>query len=225
MQWLRFLGINRRRRSPFNNVDGRGQLTCGFVTPQLLIGGELGPDDWEALQKEGVSAVINMQQEQQDVWGGRERIDGYLWLPSPDGMAPSIAQLRQGVAFIGATIEVGLRVFVHCKAGQGRAPLLCACYLITLGATPLEATARVRQARPRTLLTPDQSARLREFASHHETLSTPASEDGATASQTPFDHHLHASRGASDDANSNGTVKTEERNGHAPIVKPASTRR
>lgn len=171
MQWLRFFGGKGRRKSPFNNVDASGQLSCGRVTPQLLIGGELGPCDWLLLQKAGVSAVINMQQEQQDVWAPNERIDGYLWLPSPDGLAPSVAQLTQGVTFIAATIDSGLSVFVHCKAGQGRAPLLCACYLITLGATPLEAVTRVRQARPRTLLTPDQNARLREFALQQQALA------------------------------------------------------
>ena len=216
MQWLQVFGGNRRRKSPFNNVDASGQLSCGRVTPQLWVGGELGPRDWPALQKAGVSAVINLQQEQQDVWSGRERIESYLWLPSPDGMAPSIAQLRQGVAFIGASLEAGLSVFVHCKAGQGRAPLLCACYLITLGATPLEAISRVRQARPRTLLTPDQSVRLREFATQYQKMHSDS------APQIPDNAPLSALKTAPGDANTNGNSQSGDQNRRAPIVKPVS---
>jgi protein-tyrosine phosphatase len=170
MRWLRFLGGSRRRRSPFNNLDASGCLTCGQVTAGLYVGGELGPRDWEALQAEGISVVVNLQHEQQDVWAPDENIEGYLWLPSPDGMAPSLSQLAQGVSFIRAAVRSGQKVFVHCKAGQGRAPLLCACYLIAEGAKPLEAIKIVREARPRTLLTPDQSARLREFAIHFPLL-------------------------------------------------------
>lgn len=163
MRWLGLLGGSRRRRSPFNNLDASGGLTCGQVTPQLWVGGELGPRDWDALQAQGVSVVVNLQHEQQDIFSTREKIDGYLWLPSPDGMAPSLEQLTQGVSFIRACVRSGQKVFVHCKAGQGRAPLLCACYLIADGLAPLEAIKKVREARPRTLLTADQSARLREF--------------------------------------------------------------
>lgn len=162
MGWLRFLG-GGRRRSSFNNLDEKGRLTCGRITEQLLIGGELGPRDWAALQNEGVSVVINLQHEQQDIFAPSEKIDGYLWIPAPDGQAPSLEQLEQGVLLIRAAIRRGRKVFVHCKAGQGRAPLLCACYLITEGDTPLEAIGRVREARARTLLTPEQSLRLREF--------------------------------------------------------------
>lgn len=161
MGWLSWQA--RRRRSPFNNLGANG-LTCGKVTEHLWVGGELGPDDWPALVEAGVSVVINLQEEQQDVFGPRERLDGYLWLPAPDGLAPSVEQLITGVAFIRAAVTVKQGVFVHCKAGQGRAPLLCACYLVSEGQTPLDAIARVREARPRTLLTPDQGVRLREFA-------------------------------------------------------------
>jgi len=153
----------RRKRTPFNNVGADG-LTCGRVTSHLFVGGELGPDDWPALAREGVSVVVNLQQEQQDRFAEREAINGYLWLPSPDQLAPSLAQIRTGVSFIRAAIAADQRVFVHCKAGQGRAPLLCACYLLTQDLTPLEAIAQVSAARPRTQLTPIQSQRLREFA-------------------------------------------------------------
>lgn len=169
MGWLPFWR-GGRRRSPFNNL-GRDGLTCGEVTPQLFVGGELGPHDWRALTRIGVTVAINLQQEQQDFFSASEDVDGYLWLPAPDGLAPSLQQLQMGVEFIRAAVESEKGVFVHCKAGQGRAPLLCACYLLyTEDLKPLEAIARVREARPRTQLTPEQSIRLREYAAMCEGL-------------------------------------------------------
>ena len=138
---------------------------CGRVTDQLFVGGELGPRDWEALAKEGVSVVVNLQQEQQDYFRDDERVESYLWLPAPDQLAPTVEQLALGVHFIRAAIAADKRVFVHCKAGQGRAPLLCACYLVSLGDSPMEAMTKVRDARPSTMLTPEQGVRLREFTS------------------------------------------------------------
>jgi atypical dual specificity phosphatase len=207
MRWLRFLGGSRRRRSPFNNLDASGSLTCGQVTTQLFVGGELGPRDWEALQEQGVSVVVNLQHEQQDVWSPEESINGYLWLPAPDGMAPSLGQLTQGVSFIRAAVRSGQKVFVHCKAGQGRAPLLCACYLIGEGAAPLEAIKKVREARPRTLLTPDQSARLREFAAHFapDDASLPGSPAAQRTSNISQSTSIEASAG--ENAN-NGVLHT-----------------
>jgi protein-tyrosine phosphatase len=160
MGWLPF--GRGRRRSPWNNVGKQG-LTCGQVTDQLYVGGELGPRDWEALAKEGVTVVVNLQQEQQDFFRDDERVESYLWLPAPDQLAPTIDQLALGVHFIRSALSAGKRIFVHCKAGQGRAPLLCACYLVSLGDSPMEAMTKVREARPSTMLTPEQGVRLREF--------------------------------------------------------------
>jgi len=164
MQWLRILNGGRRKRSLWNNVNARGEVLYSRVTPSLLLGGELGPRDWPALAGENVSVVVNLQLEQQDSFAPHEKIDGYLWLPAPDGRAPSLDQLWQGVSFIQASVTAGKGVFVHCKAGQGRAPLLCACYLIAEGLAPLDAIKQVQRARPSTMLSPEQSARLREFA-------------------------------------------------------------
>lgn len=220
MRWLGLLsgalGGSRRRRSPFNNLDASGDLTCGRVTPQLWVGGELGPRDWSALQAQGVSVVVNLQHEQQDIFSPDEKIAGYLWLPAPDGMAPTIEQLVQGVTFIQACVKNGQKVFVHCKAGQGRAPLLCACYLIGEGLLPLEAIKQVREARPRTLLTPDQSTQLREFAKHfarRAKQSTPLAmsrPEPSLSAPPPAQSTLnasHAHSGAQNGATQNGVVQ------------------
>jgi protein-tyrosine phosphatase len=227
MGWLRFLGGwggfgPRRRRSPWNNVDDDGFLNCARVSPSLLLGGEIGPRDWEALADAGVSVVVNLQEEQQDVFAPGENLDGYLWLPAPDGRAPSVEQLEQGVAFVRGAMANGRKVFVHCKAGQGRAPLFCACCLIAEGLAPLEATKRVSAARPTTNLTAEQSRRLREFAAHlnrHQPPPTapdpepepryiPAPQDDpdlqSGPATTPFDKALPTSPSSSEAAAPNG---------------------
>lgn len=158
---------HRRRKSPFQNLGPRG-LTCGEVVPKLWLGGQLGPRDWEALTKIGVSALVNLQEEQQDWFAPNEKIAAYLWIPAPDGQAPSIQQLVMGVAFIRSALSTNQGVFVHCKAGQGRAPLLCACYLITQGHSIGEAMKTIGQCRPRTMLTPPQNTRLREFVKAYQ---------------------------------------------------------
>lgn len=229
MQWLRFLGGGRRRRSPWNNVGANGALTCGRLGTSLLLGGEIGPRDWAALSDAGVSVVVNMQEEQQDVFSPGEKLDGYLWLPAPDQRAPSVEQIAQGVAFVRAAIQNERKVFVHCKAGQGRAPLLCACYLIAEGASIMDAIKRVQEARPSTQLTPEQSARLREFAAHLAASAAQAPHTKATdrlgevdpseanpkeanpSEADPEDSHAHVSGGVS-----NGTPIT------LPAVAPAA---
>jgi atypical dual specificity phosphatase len=171
----------------------------------------------------GVSVVVNLQEEQQDAFAPYEKIDGYLWLPAPDGRAPSLEQISQGVAFIQAAIRGGRMVFVHCKAGQGRAPLLCACYLIAEGASTMEAIKSVQSARPSTQLTPEQSARLREFAAAitRADLSNTSSTAGT---QTPFDKALPPRSAPQNAAPGSASVTDAGSKTPAPVVIPAPAR-
>ncbi len=213
MKWLAWLRGGRRRRSPFNNMGSQG-LTCGRVSPHLLVGGELGPDDWPALAQEGVSVVINLQQEQQDFFAPGEHLDASLWLPAPDGLAPTLDQLTMGVDLIEKSSRAGNTVFVHCKAGQGRAPLLCACYLIRdQKLTPLEAIGRVREARARTQLTPEQNLRLREYAAW----------EAARARETPVENHpsSNAAKTSQQAPATSSTVIAQE---ETEIVEPLAAR-
>jgi atypical dual specificity phosphatase len=56
-----------------------------------------------------------------------------LWLPTVDTVAPSIDDLRTGVAFMTEQLrkQPGKRVFVHCKGGRGRAATMALSYLIS----------------------------------------------------------------------------------------------
>lgn len=133
------------------------------ITPQLYVGARPWADDWKRFQELGITVFVSLQAEREPAapWRAAE---GYLWLPTVDGDSPSLAQLELGVAFIDQAIRAGRKVFVHCFAGVGRSPLLCAAYLVTQGLHPEEAIEKVEEARPVMDLNPRQRLRLYEFA-------------------------------------------------------------
>ena len=70
----------------------------------------------------------------------------------------------RGVAFIGKEIEQHKgRVYIHCRAGCGRAPSMAAAYLISTGMTRKEALRFIKKARPFIDLNKFQLLRLDQF--------------------------------------------------------------
>lgn len=53
-----------------------------------------------------------------------------LILPVMDTEAPSQEQIREGIEFMEKYINEGKKIYVHCKAGKGRSPVLVICYLM-----------------------------------------------------------------------------------------------
>jgi hypothetical protein len=149
-------------------------LSFGQVTPNVFVGSQHGRLGLRWLARQRISHVVNLREEFDDSAFGLT-LSGYCYLAVTDGMAPTLEQLRQGVAFIQTAVAAGGRVFIHCHAGQGRAPTLAIAYLITEGMTLPEALARVRSARSFIGLAPEQLARLEEFAA-----LTSASGSGAS---------------------------------------------
>jgi protein-tyrosine phosphatase len=158
-----FSSRGSRQRSRFHNSRLYG-APASRITEHLYIGGELGPDNWKALTREGVSVVVNMQRERQDHFRSSQSVEAYLWLPVTDGWAPSMAQLQMGVAFVHEAVVSGKGVLVHCQAGQGRGPLLCACYLLEQGFSMEDSLSRVTGVRPHVQLSLEQQIRLHEYA-------------------------------------------------------------
>lgn len=120
----------------------------------LYLGGL--PLPWHILQLRaaGVRAVVNMC----DEFGGWA--DMYeslgieqLRLPTTDYMDVSAVNLRRAVAFIDSNRARGRGVYVHCKAGVGRAGSVAVTYLASRAEKGLrleleQANAHVRQHRP-----------------------------------------------------------------------------
>ena len=136
------------------------------VSPNLLLGGQhYYQRGYQRLLDYGVTAVINMRRLHSDIDKG---IGGerHLQLATVDNTPPSVEDLRRGVEFIGAEIERGGKVYVHCAVGCGRAPTMMAAYLVTTGLEPDEALQRIRQVRPFINPTRQQQRVLSEFAAY-----------------------------------------------------------
>mmetsp|Transcript_39774 Transcript_39774/g.97498 ORF Transcript_39774/g.97498 Transcript_39774/m.97498 type:complete len:215 (+) Transcript_39774:122-766(+) len=105
------------------------------------------------LERMGVRGVVNMVAE----FGGHctqlgalERAHmRELYLPTPDYTQPSLRDLERAVAFIDEHRQRGERVYVHCKAGKGRAPSVVLCWLVARrGLSPLAAQQYIVERRP-----------------------------------------------------------------------------
>jgi len=85
-------------------------------------------------------------------------------LPVRDFTAPSLAQIREAVAAIGAARAAGEPVAVHCAGGKGRTGTMLACSFVAQGMGAKEAIAAVRAARPGSVETRGQARRIAEYA-------------------------------------------------------------
>ena len=118
-------------------IAGAHIRSLSEITPLLHVGGQYRAHGWPLLARRGITAVVNMRSEFDDEAVGIAPLR-YLYLPTPDDHAPSIEQLRQGVAFISDETAQESGVYVHCGAGVGRAATMAAAYLVATGLTPEE---------------------------------------------------------------------------------------
>ena len=118
------------------------------ITPQLYVGGQHGKRGWTRMQDMGITAVVNMREEQYDDSASGIAPERYLHLPTIDHTAPSMEHLREGIEFIRAEIANGGSVYIHCASGIGRAPTMAIAYLVSTGLSLNEALATVKKVRP-----------------------------------------------------------------------------
>lgn len=117
------------------------------IIPGLFLGGQYRRYGWSRLEARGVTAVVNLRVEWDDLALGIAP-ERYLHLPTVDDAAPSLAHLRQGVEFIAEELQRGGAVYVHCGSGIGRAATMVAAYLVTMDRSPEDAWAEIRRVRP-----------------------------------------------------------------------------
>jgi protein-tyrosine phosphatase len=136
-----------------------------FVIPELAVGASFPMQGAARLAKEhGIQRVVDVRLEARDdeallqVHGIR-----LLHLPTEDCCAISARHIRDGVAFAVEGMKLGERVFVHCQYGIGRSALLSLCVLVARGMEPLEAMARVKDARSVISPSPEQLAAFVRF--------------------------------------------------------------
>lgn len=108
----------------------------------------------------GVHADISLEQERLDAAEGAKY---FLWLPTKDHTAPSMAALRTGTHTMKELVEAGEKIYVHCRNGHGRGPTLVIAYFILMGQDFETAHAFVKEKRPVIHLDVVQVERLKEF--------------------------------------------------------------
>jgi protein tyrosine phosphatase (PTP) superfamily phosphohydrolase (DUF442 family) len=146
-------------------VTGIPILKYSQVTNRLYVGPQYKTNGLIHLNRNGISAVVNMRIESDDASRGLAPRD-YCYLPTIDDRAPTEEQLDAGVAFIHKIISTGGKVYIHCSAGVGRAPTMAAAYLISTGYTLEDALKIIRKVRPFIYIMPPQMDRLRSYELH-----------------------------------------------------------
>ena len=83
------------------------------------------------LHKIGVRGVVNMCYEYSGPTSYYEKLGiTQLHLPTCDHFEPSVANIKTAIEFIEHHKKRGEKVYVHCKAGHGRAASIALCWLI-----------------------------------------------------------------------------------------------
>lgn len=102
-----------------------------WLDDTVLLGRMPRRREIEALHGEGIGAIINMCDE---FAGHTAELTKFnicqLRLPTIDLVCPTIENLRRGVEFIDQCSNDQIKVYIHCKAGRGRAATMALCYLI-----------------------------------------------------------------------------------------------
>lgn len=100
----------------------------------------------EKLLKDGIEADMSLEEERIDAPFG---VKFYVWVPIKNHAAPSPEKLEFGVAVLEKWADMGVKVYLHCQNGHGRAPTMFAAYLIKRHKKSIEeAIAFIRERRP-----------------------------------------------------------------------------
>ena len=139
-----------------------GQL-CAMERPGSFARLE---EDLAFLEQQGVRALVDLTERCFDP----VVLEGYgfdsLHLPVSDFTAPEIEQCLTFVRKVDEWLKANKPVAVHCAAGYGRSGTMLAAYLVWQGLSSAKAVERVREARPMSIETAAQEARVREFEHH-----------------------------------------------------------
>ncbi len=104
------------------------------ITDDLYIGSRLKSGDLEALESEGISAVLDLTAEFDEPKYIRENHDiEYICIPVLDGSTPTMREFAQSAFFVSEAVKSGRKVLVHCIFGHGRSASSAVAALIVLG--------------------------------------------------------------------------------------------
>lgn len=154
LQWLWGRGL------PF--VTGVPIARFSAVTPQIWVGPQYRRWGKRSLERQGLTAGVNLRIEYDDAAHGLA-LANYCHLPTVDDTAIAPEHFDLGVDFIRTQVADGGKVYIHCKAGVGRAPTMAAAYFIAEGMSADAAIALIEQTRPFITIMPPQMEALRLY--------------------------------------------------------------
>jgi len=145
----------------------RSAFNFDWVDERLAVGGRFPMDAAEHLaRREGIGAIVDLRVESRDDEATLRRHGlEFLHLPTEDCCAIAPAMIDDGVEWVRARIDGGVRVLIHCEHGVGRSALLALCALVAGGGEPLEALHRLKAARPAVSPTGEQLEAFRAWVS------------------------------------------------------------
>ena len=146
-------------------VTGIPFIKYNQITPEIYVGPQYRMLGKRKLVRLGINASVNMRKEYDDA-ANKLNLDQYCHLPTVDGQAPSLDQLKLGVEFISRVVAQGGRVYIHCAGGIGRAPTMAAAYFISQGLKIDRAIGLISRSRPFVFFTPAQINQLVRFEAH-----------------------------------------------------------
>jgi predicted protein tyrosine phosphatase len=144
-------------------------LNFDWIDERLAVGGRFPMEAAEQLaRREGIGAIVDLRVESRDD-EAMLRVHGlqFLHLPTEDCCAIAPQMIDDGVEWVRARLDGGIRVLVHCEHGIGRSALLALCTLVAAGTGPLDAMHRLKAARPVVSPAPEQLEAFRTWVGRH----------------------------------------------------------
>ncbi len=136
---------------PMGDGESKKKISMMFNYDHIVDGVYIGTNACcivhfsTTLTRKMIQADISLQDDRIDAAYGAKY---FLWLPVKDHRAPTNGQFELGVASLDYFVRNGIKVYVHCKNGHGRAPTLVVAYLVFKGMPLGKALALVKERRP-----------------------------------------------------------------------------
>jgi len=123
-----------------------------------------GADELAWLRNEGVEIVITLTESPLPRDWVNDAGLMAVHVPVQDLSAPSLEQLELCLTTIRRAKDQQFGVAVHCAAGIGRTGTVLAAWFVSEGLSADDAIERVRDIRPGSVETPEQTRAVRDFA-------------------------------------------------------------